>query len=289
MQELRLTMEELLGGRNKSTSEIRSFHSSLKARRLQALPPRQASTAGLILANGSRVQFFQLHLDRGGAVMTQKSVTFGPIRIGLLASEPIRVAGLTSVFDLPAEEGHPRLISVIGKLPELLALANLKFLVVDLQSSGCGLEVLEAIRQRRPDMRSIVIGPQNDDELVLKAITEGARAYLDLTADPAAVRSAIEVVTSGSIWAPRRLLSSLIDRLLDVPKVTRQTAGSDLTLREQQVLELLLMANSTREIASKLGIEQRTVKAYIARLMRKTGVDNRVKLSMSALNRSLLP
>jgi DNA-binding NarL/FixJ family response regulator len=47
-------------------------------------------------------------------------------------------------------------------------------------------------------------------------------------------------------------------------------------------------AQSTREIARQLGIEQRTVKSYIARLMRKTGADNRVKLSISALSRSLL-
>jgi DNA-binding NarL/FixJ family response regulator len=177
---------------------------------------------------------------------------------------------------------------VVGTLPELLALANLKYLVVDLQSSGCGLEVLETIRQLRPDMRSIVIGPQGDDELVLTAITSGARAYLDLTADPLTVRSAIEVVTAGSIWAPRRLLSRLIDQLIGIPKVTRRVMGPELTVREQQVLELLLMAHSTREIASRLGIEQRTVKAYIGRLMRKTGSDNRIKLSMSALNRSLL-
>ncbi len=52
------------------------------------------------------------------------------------------------------------------------------------------------------------------------------------------------------------------------------------------MLELILMAHSTREIASQLGIEQRTVKAYVGRLMRKTGADNRVKLSISALNRS---
>jgi len=210
------------------------------------------------------------------------------IRIGVLAAEPIRFAGLASIFDQPAEQGRPRLISVVGTLPELLALASLKYLVIDLHSSGSGLEALETIRQTRPDMRSIVIGPQADDELVLTAITAGARAYLDLTADPSVVRTAIEVVTSGSIWAPRRLLSSLIDRLLGVPKVTRRVTSPELTLREQQVLELLLMAQSTREIATRLGIEQRTVKAYIGRLMRKTGSDNRIKLSMSALNRSLL-
>jgi DNA-binding NarL/FixJ family response regulator len=137
-------------------------------------------------------------------------------------------------------------------------------------------------------MRSIVSGPQGDDELVLTSITAGARAYLDLTADPLTVRCAIQVVTAGSIWAPRRLLSRLIDQLLDVPKVTRRVTGPELTVREQQVLELLLMAQSTREIAARLGIEQRTVKAYIGRLMKKTGSDNRVKLSMSALSRSLL-
>ena len=49
------------------------------------------------------------------------------------------------------------------------------------------------------------------------------------------------------------------------------------------------MARSNREIAAQLGIEERTVKAYVGRLMRKTGADNRIELSMSALNRSLLP
>jgi DNA-binding NarL/FixJ family response regulator len=221
--------------------------------------------------------------------MKARSTIPEPIRIGLPAFEPIRVAGLVSIFDLPAEQGHPRLVSVVGTLPELLSLPNLKYLVIDLHSSDCGLEALQTIRHIRPDMRFIVIGPQGDDELVLTAITAGARAYLDLTADPVTVRSAIEVVTAGSIWAPRRLLSRLIDQLLDVPKVTRQISGPELTVREQQVLELLLMAQSTREIAARLGIEQRTVKAYIARLMRKTGSDNRIKLSMSALNRSWLP
>lgn len=220
--------------------------------------------------------------------MTARSAIPEPIRIGLPAFEPLRVAGLVSIFDIPAEEGQPRLVSVVGTLPELLALATLKYLVVDLQSSGCGLEPLETIRRLRPDIRSIVIGPQGDDELVLTSITAGARAYLDLTADPAMVRSAIQVVTAGSIWAPRRLLSQLIDQLLDVPKVTKRVTGPELTVREQQVLELLLMAQSTREIAARLGIEQRTVKAYIGRLMKKTGSDNRIKLSMSAISRSLL-
>lgn len=208
------------------------------------------------------------------------------IRIGLVADEPIRVAGLASIFEQPAEEGKPELVPVTGTMAELLAGNAPDYLVVDLHSCP-GIEVLQMIHRVRPEVRLIVIGPQGDDELVINAIVAGGRAYLDPTAGPEVVRQAIEVVTSGSIWAPRRLLSLLIDRLLQVPEATHSAPIPKLTARERQVLELILLARSNREIAEKLGIEERTVKAYVGRLMRKAGADNRIKLSLSALGRSL--
>jgi DNA-binding NarL/FixJ family response regulator len=129
-----------------------------------------------------------------------------------------------------------------------------------------------------------VIGPAGDDELMMKSIIAGARAYLALHEGPEMVRKAIEVVTEGSIWAPRRLLSKLIDRLLKSPNSNSISTKPQLTAREHQVLELILRAQSNREIATRLGIEERTVRAHLAHLMRKAGVDNRVKLSLSARN-----
>ena len=210
------------------------------------------------------------------------------IRIGVLAAEPILVEGLASIFDLPAKKNHPSLVPVIGGLNELLEAANIEYLVVDLQSAEGGFETLEIVRSQRPDIRLIVIGPEGDDELVLKSIIAGARAYLGLSAGPDVVRQALEVVTSGSIWAPRPLLSRLIDRLINSCSALPTFSSLRLTPREEQVLELVMLAQSTREIASRLGIEQRTVKAYIGRLMRKTGADNRVKLAASPLSRALL-
>jgi DNA-binding NarL/FixJ family response regulator len=211
------------------------------------------------------------------------------IRIGVAADEPIRVAGLASIFDQPAQDELCQLVPVIAPLSELLALVDIGFIVVDIHSTLGGFEALETILRVRPDVRSIVIGPDGDDELVLSAIIAGARGFLGPTAGPELVRSAIDVVTSGSIWAPRRLLCRVIDRLLSVPGVSQAVATQQLTKREQEVLELILGAHSTREIAHELGIEQRTVKAYVGRLMRKSGADNRIKLSMSALGRSFVP
>ena len=48
-------------------------------------------------------------------------------------------------------------------------------------------------------------------------------------------------------------------------------------------MDLILLARSNREIARELGIEERTVKAHVGRLMRKTGAENRIDLSMRAL------
>jgi DNA-binding NarL/FixJ family response regulator len=212
-----------------------------------------------------------------------------PIRIGLVADEPIRLAGLSSIFDQPARQSHARLIPIPGSMRELLSKATLKYLVVDMHSSSSGLKALDTIRRSRPDIRSIVIGPEGNEELVLKSIIAGARAYLDLNAGPETVRDAIEVVTEGSIWAPRRLLSKLIDRLLKTTDSPVSVTVPRLTARERQVLELILKARSNREIAKQLGIEERTVRAHLGRLMRKAGVDNRIKLSMSVLSHSLLP
>lgn len=216
----------------------------------------------------------------------------GPIRIGLVADEPIRVAGLASIFELPAEPGKPQFIPIIGNAAELLSERHAPdYMVIDLNSSG-GFDALETIRRGRPEIRLIVIGPQGDDELVMNSIVAGARAYLDPSAGPEVVRHAIEVVTDGSIWAPRHLLSKLIDRLIERLVKTPDTGlapSPTLTTRERQVLELIMSARSNREIAVTLGIEERTVKAYVGRLMRKTGADNRIKLSMSAIHLSLFP
>ncbi|HUX27863.1 MAG TPA: response regulator transcription factor [Terracidiphilus sp.] len=211
------------------------------------------------------------------------------IRVGLLAGEPIRLEGLTSVFEKNAGPGEATLVPVVGTLDELMADSGIEYLVVDLNSSPGRKDVLEAAQRARPDIRLIVIGPEGSDELVMESIIAGARAYLDSTAGTREVRQALDVVVSGSIWAPRRLLSKLIDRLISNPDGSLANVSPHLTAREREVLELILLAHSNREIALELGIEERTVKAHLGRLMRKMGAENRIELSMRALGGSIAP
>jgi len=209
-----------------------------------------------------------------------------PIRIGVVANEPMRLEGLTSIFETHAKPGEAPLLPVVGTLEEHLDNEAIEYVLIDWSSSTKKLGVLEGIRRKRPTLRMVVIGPDSNEQVMMDTIIAGARAYLDMGAGPRLVREALDVVISGSIWAPRKLLSKLIDRLLSGEDSSVTSPRPHLTAREEQVLQLLLLARSNREIAGELGIEERTVKAHVGKLMRKVGAENRIELSMRALHGS---
>jgi DNA-binding NarL/FixJ family response regulator len=207
-------------------------------------------------------------------------VTSGAVssRVGLISAEPMRLIGLASAF-----EDHSFIRLLIGDVDTLLADRSLHYLILDMGKDSMWMQMQSTVRQSRPDIRQIVLGPGGDEELVLKSITLGARAYLDSNCGPQAVRQSVETVIEGGIWAPRRVLAKLIDRLLSQSSARVRNPDPTFSPRERQVLDLIMTACSNREIAAELGIEERTVKAYVTSLMRKTGAANRVSLSVQAM------
>jgi len=102
---------------------------------------------------------------------------------------------------------------------------------------------------------------------------------VDAAASPADFVQAIRIVSQGSAWAPRRVLSMFIERVSSLPGSIFPAGRVTFTDREQEVLEMLVGGRSNKEIGATLGIETRTVKAHVSKLLRKNGVQNRVALS----------
>ncbi|MBB6143995.1 DNA-binding NarL/FixJ family response regulator [Silvibacterium bohemicum] len=205
-----------------------------------------------------------------------------PLRIGLLDFEPIRVAGFETVFS-----EVPSVDAVTTTLSEAMADTTLDMVLVSLQNPLDSFETLAKLKTQRPSLKLIVMGSHANEETIISAIAAGAKGYLEETASPELVTQCIAVVDSGSIWAPRKVLSKFVDRMLHATERRVLRHNFNFTGREQEVLRLLVAARSNREIAESLGIEERTVKAYIARLMRKVGVQNRIALSIHAASRVL--
>ena len=199
------------------------------------------------------------------------------IPLGVVSSDPIRAEGILGIFD-----GHSRIQAVSSELRTLLEGDSLRYILLDVSTTDAWLDTLFFVRRLRPDLRQIVLGPTHDDEVVMRSIIAGGRAFLDIACEPEQLKMAVDTVIQGSIWAPRRILSLLIDRLLVGSAMRHSSDLEKLSPRQRQVLDRILEARSNREIAEDLGIEERTVKAYVTSLMRKTGVQNRVALSMLA-------
>lgn len=194
-------------------------------------------------------------------------------RVGVVATDPLRVLGLQTIFSETLQiEIVP--LSVPGALDD----ANLSLVLIDAGCTPHLFELIATFRLARPLLKLIVLGNDTSPEYVQRVIGAGAKGYLPLTAQEGEIRMAIEMVRDGSIWAPRKVLSRLLDG-------DRHAARSPATIprftsRELDVLNLLRAGQPNREIALSLGIDEGTVKAHVGRLMRKVGVNNRIALTV---------
>jgi DNA-binding NarL/FixJ family response regulator len=205
------------------------------------------------------------------------------MNVALVESDPLRLVGFRSLFDSQAEiEVSP------VTLAEIANRDNIDVALLGSRNDGRNLfDMIAGLKAARPGLRILVTGTTSDDETILKALAAGAKGYVDEGATSDEFVQALKVVHQGSVWAPRRVLSMFVDRVAASGRIF--PAGRlTFTDREKEVLELLVAGRSNKEIGASLGIEERTVKAHVAKLMRKVGVQNRIALSVHAITHSLV-
>lgn len=204
-------------------------------------------------------------------------------RIAVVESDPLRFVGFRALFD-----SEPEFELVSASITELTGRENIDLVLLGSRSGQNLFDVMASLKAIRPDLRIIVTGAGADDETILKALAAGAKGYVDEAASPQEFVQAIRIVHQGSVWAPRRVLSIFIERVTSSPGRIFPAGRVSFTDREKEVLELLVAGRSNKEIGSALGIEERTVKAHVAKLMRKVGVQNRIALSVHAITHSMV-
>ena len=205
------------------------------------------------------------------------------IRVAVVQSDPLRFVGFRALFNT-----EPDLELVSASLADLGQLQNINLVLLGNRGGQNLYDITASMKAVGPDLRIIVTGSGMDDESVLKAIAAGAKGYVDEAASPAEFIQALRIVNQGSVWAPRRVLSTFIERVSSSPGRIFPAGRINFTDREKEVLEMLVAGRSNKEIGSPLGIEERTVKAHVAKMMRKVGVQNRIALSVHAITHSLV-
>jgi|HubBroStandDraft_6_1064221.scaffolds.fasta_scaffold00044_49 DNA-binding NarL/FixJ family response regulator len=206
-----------------------------------------------------------------------------PIRVVVVDSDPLRFVGFRALL-----ESERDIELIYASVSDLNRLEKIDVILLSNPGNNNSFDDVARLKATYPDLQIIAIGSGMREETILTALASGARGYVSEAASSAEFIRAIRVVSQGSLWVSRWVLSMFVER------ATRAAGGLFfggrvvLTPREREVLEMLVEGRSNKEIGGPLGIEVRTVKAHVAKLMRKVGVRNRIALSTYAIVHSLV-
>ena len=181
--------------------------------------------------------------------------------------------GASEIVDTPNMDG---LEARLTQHPDAIVLLDFDFPELH---DGDGVESLLA---QHHDARIIILTHQPSDAECLRLLRLGVRGYLSARAAATRVRQALDHVMAGEIWGPRRLLSTLLDECRQHAERPNQVAAinNGLTVRQHEVIALVAEGLHNKEIARALDISERTVKAHLSAIFKRTGTTNRTELAL---------
>ncbi|HIW90597.1 MAG TPA: response regulator transcription factor [Candidatus Corynebacterium avicola] len=145
-----------------------------------------------------------------------------------------------------------------------------------------GIEATREIKQKCP-ARVLILTTFREEDLVLRAIEAGADGFLLKDSDPQTLLGAIRSLAAGEGFLDPAVTPLVLRAFNRRPASETSTAPAPtpgFTRREAEILELLRVGKSNRDIAKALVIAETTVKTHVANMLDKTGCRNRVELAV---------
>ena len=134
------------------------------------------------------------------------------VKIAVVESDPLRFIGFRALFDV-----EPDMELFSASATDIASNADADLILLGSRGNQNLFDVMAGLKATRPDLRILVTGAGADDEMILKALAAGAKGYVDEAANPEEFVMAIRIVCQGSVWAPRRVLSTFIERVTSSP------------------------------------------------------------------------
>lgn len=153
-----------------------------------------------------------------------------------------------------------------------------------------GLSAISEIEKLDLGIRTIALSGYDDADLIFRAMKLGAKGYILKTMASAQLIYAIEEIASGKVYLPPALSSRFFEHFHNSFKEETSMLNnednllSDLTQREEEVLELLTQGITYKGVATKLFISETTVKTHVNNIFQKLQVNDRTQAVLYALN-----
>jgi DNA-binding NarL/FixJ family response regulator len=173
-----------------------------------------------------------------------------------------------------ANDGNEYLQSLATHLPDV-TLMDISMPIID------GIEATRRATELYPDIRIIALSMFGDEAYYYKMIDAGVKGFLLKNSEIAEVREAIESVMAGDHYFSNELLLSIVKNLNK--KSLEEDTGINLSERETEILQLICLGLSNKEISEKLFLSKRTVDKHRANILFKTNSRNTAHLVMNTI------
>jgi two-component system, NarL family, response regulator YdfI len=213
--------------------------------------------------------------------------TNDPIRVLVADDHLIIRQGLRLILEI--EEG----LEVVGEASNgeeairQCALLQPDVVLMDLRMPGMdGLTAIERLHVEQPEVAVVILTTFNEDDLMMRGLRAGAKGYLLKDTDRETLFNTIRAAKRGETLLKPEIISRVLSQKGETAGST--TSGTSLTGRELEVLRAVAQGERSKEIALQLGISERTVKAHLASIYNRLGVDNRAAAIAAASRLGLI-
>jgi len=157
-------------------------------------------------------------------------------------------------------------------------------ILLDVNMPGGGLQAAETISTSFPVVKIIILTGSADEEIVVAALKAGAHAYVLKGVAARELNGILHTVYSGEGYVSPSLAAHLLSEITSSHRqqLSVKDDFDELTERERQILELIAVGTSNKEIGQKLFLTEKTIKHYVTNILQKLHVRNRVQAALLA-------
>jgi len=191
-------------------------------------------------------------LLREGVVGTLRAAGLDVVGVGASAADAVRIAA----------ENAPQVM------------------LLDISMPGGGVEAARAIAKAHSGIRTIVLTVSEREDDVIAAMEAGARAYILKGVGGPELLATIRAVSRGETYIAPQIAARVLNKMqrrVNGGASKAKAVESELTLREEQIMDQVAKGLTNKEIALKFSLSEKTVKHYMTSVMQKLQVRNRVQ------------
>jgi len=213
-----------------------------------------------------------------------------PVRLVLVDDHEMVIEGLKAMLAAFTDRvqvvgqavGAERAIDVVAELDPDIVLCDVRM------QGLSGLDLCQALRERDPDRKVVMLSVYDDEQYLFQALRVGASGYLLKSISSDELVRQLEMVHRGQPAIDPGMAARAVDTAARIQRDEFWPgARHGLTQRESEILSLVVNGLSNRAIATKLVIGEETVKTHLSSIYRKLGVNDRTGAVAPALREGI--